>query len=164
MVPIVILLLWSSTVTASPRGKANSDKFLLCGEKFSVITVSKAAFLGSRLFEACGKQIMTDFQYPASLIQKGITLACFAIRACYDKYKTVKDEDMKKFKNQIASCVPVVFISIGNLNKHYVKNTTMDYENLIHAVKDCFQDNDLVPEKPEIALAMVRWYRATFFR
>ncbi|XP_064485493.1 uncharacterized protein LOC135397931 [Ornithodoros turicata] len=134
MICIGLFLLWSCA-TATPRGHGKLDKFLLCGEKFSVITMAKAAFLGSRLFEACAKGVFTEYQVPSSVMQKGITSTCFAIRACYERHQSLQSEDVEKFKNEIANCVPKVLFSVGNLNEKYYTCGIGTYRNLIFTIQ-----------------------------
>ncbi|XP_064464548.1 uncharacterized protein LOC135375831 [Ornithodoros turicata] len=118
------------------------------------------------MFEKCMKDIMFRYSVDASSIQKGLHLGCVTLRLCYHKYPIQGNDTEASFK-QLASCLRNGMVMFAHMGEKYFQRANYTMETLRSIVQDmevCFLKNNLVTRDGNVALAIIRWFRSTFFR
>ncbi|XP_064464438.1 uncharacterized protein LOC135375700 isoform X3 [Ornithodoros turicata] len=87
------------------------------------------------------KDLMFRYSLDAYTIQKGLHIGCVSLRFCYHKY-------------------PI------KANKYFQRGgiTREQFRTGIREMEICMVEKKVVPPDGNIALAVLRWFRSTFFR
>ncbi|XP_064464433.1 uncharacterized protein LOC135375700 isoform X2 [Ornithodoros turicata] len=112
------------------------------------------------------KDLMFRYSLDAYTIQKGLHIGCVSLRFCYHKYP-IKANATDAAMEQLTSCIRNNMYTFASMGEKYFQRggiTREQFRTGIREMEICMVEKKVVPPDGNIALAVLRWFRSTFFR